>query len=71
MDSLVINCPDQRRFIHHCATTGQGTNENHKEADYSMRHFIDRVLVFTGDWRIVYQEPDAKPYSWYLVTQKA
>ena len=67
---LVLNAPDQRRFLAHCAATGQGTNDNHKEADYSMRNFIDRVLVFSGDWEIIHQDGDVKPYSWHLVARK-
>ena len=67
---LILNAPDQRRFLAHCAATGQGTNENHKEADYSLRTFIDRVLVFSGDWEIIYQDGNVKAYSWYLVARK-
>lgn len=67
---LILNGPDQRRFLAHCAATGQGTNENHKEADFSLRNFVDHVLVFTGDWEMLLEEPDIKPYSWYLVTRK-
>lgn len=68
--TLILNCPDQRRFLAHCHKTGQGINENHKEGDFSMRNFIDRVLVYAGDWEIVYQDPDVPPYSWYLVCAK-
>jgi predicted SAM-dependent methyltransferase len=68
--ALILNCPDQRRFVAHCARTGQSLNANHKEDDYSMRNFIDRVLFLTGDWQMVYENPDAAPYSWYLVVRK-
>jgi SAM-dependent methyltransferase len=67
---LVINCPDQRRFLAHCAATGQGTNDNHKEPDFSLRTFMDHVLVFTGTWNVVLQNADVPPYSWYLVLRK-
>jgi predicted SAM-dependent methyltransferase len=68
--ALILNCPDQRRFVAHCARTGQSLNANHKEDDYSMRNFIDRVLVLSGDWQMVYENPDAAPYSWHLVVRK-
>src|SRR4029077_10190349 len=35
---LILNCPDQRRFLSHCASTGQSINEAHKERDFSMRN---------------------------------
>ena len=67
---LIINCPDQRRFLAHCEATGQSINANHKESDFSLHNFRDRVLVLTGSWDIVYQDPAVPPYSWYLVARK-
>jgi predicted SAM-dependent methyltransferase len=67
---LILNGPDQRRFLAHCRETGQGTNENHKEPQYSLRGFTDYVLAFAGDWEILYENPDVKPYSWHLVARK-
>jgi predicted SAM-dependent methyltransferase len=67
---LILNCPDQKRFLDHCERTGQSLNCNHKEIDFSCQHFIDRVLVLTGSWDIVFKNPDVPPYSWYLVARK-
>jgi predicted SAM-dependent methyltransferase len=67
---LVLNCPDQKRFLDHCLKTGQSINANHKELDFSLRHFVDRVLVLAGRWDIVFQDPDVPPYSWYGVFRK-
>src|SRR4029077_1205065 len=67
---LILNAPDQRRFLAHCAATGQGTTDNHKERDFSLRTYMDHVLVFTGVWNVVHQSPDVPPYSWYLVLRK-
>ena len=67
---LILNCPDQRRFLAHCERTGQSINCNHKEQDFSLRNFCDRVLVFTGDWDIIYEDSDVPAYSWYLVARK-
>lgn len=67
---LVLNCPDQRRFLAHCERTGQSINCNHKESDFSLRNFCDRVLQWAGDWEIIYEDPDVKPYSWYLCARK-
>ena len=68
---LVLNCPDQKRFVAHCAATGQSLNANHKEMCFSLRGFVDKVLVVTGLWQIVYENPDVPPYSWHLVARKA
>jgi predicted SAM-dependent methyltransferase len=67
---LVINCPDQQRFLAHCGRTGQSINANHKEQDFSFRHFVDRCLVLAGRWDIVFHDADVPPYSWYGVFRK-
>lgn len=67
---LVTNCPDQQKFLAHCARTGQGTNDAHKEPDFSLQNFRDRVLAHTGPWEEVFVEPSAGAYSWYLVVKK-
>jgi hypothetical protein len=67
---LVLNGPDQRRFLAHCAATGQGTNENHKEPLYGLRGFKDHVLAFTGPWEILLEDPSVGAYSWLLVARK-
>lgn len=67
---LVINCPNQQKFLAHCAATGQSINANHKESNFSLSTFVDRVLVLTGHWDTVYQDLDVPPYSWYLVVRK-
>ena len=68
---MILNVPNQRRFLPHCAATGQSTNANHKEFAYSLRTFIDRVLVFSGAWELVHQDHDVPRYSWHLVARKA
>jgi SAM-dependent methyltransferase len=67
---LIINCPNQQRFLAHCAKTGQSINDAHKEPDYSLKNFVDRVLVFSGEWEIIHQDPQVGAYSWYLVARK-
>lgn len=67
---LVLNCPDQKRFLAHCAATGQSVNCNHKEGDFSLRNFRERVLVMTGNWEVVYEDGNVPPYSWYLVARR-
>ena len=67
---LVLNCPDQKRFLDHCERTGQSINCNHKEIDFSLRHFVDRVLVLTGAWDVIFKDENVDPYSWYLVARK-
>ena len=67
---LVLNCPDQKRFLDHCERTGQSINAHHKELDFSLRHFVDRVLALTGRWDTVFRDENVTPYSWYLVVRK-
>ncbi len=66
---LVTNCPDQQKFLAHCAKTSQGLNLAHKEPDFSLATF--RVLLsLTGPWEQVFVEPEHGPYSWLLVVRK-
>ena len=67
---LLILAPDQQRFLAHCAATGQSINDNHKEADYSLKTFKKRVLR-TGNIRAkVLAEEDFADYSWAIVLEK-
>jgi len=66
---LITNCPDQQKFLAHCAATGQGLNMNHKESDFSLKTFR-QVLALTGEWEELFVEPEAGAYSWYLVVRK-
>lgn len=68
---LVTNCPDQQRFLAHCAKTGQPGNLAHCESDFSLDNFKNRVLALTGPWEHVYEMPESGAYSWYLVVRKA
>lgn len=68
---LVANCPDQQRFLSYIAKNNQGNNLAHKEQDFSLETFKDRVLSQTGPWEHIYEMPDDGRYSWYLVMAKA
>lgn len=68
---VVTNCPDQQRFLSHCAATGQGLNLAHKEANFSLQTFKDTVLAHTGPWEVQHETPEHGPYSWLLVVAKA
>jgi len=68
--NLVINAPDQQRFLAHCKSTGQGLNAAHKEQDFSFATFW-RVLESVGKWdRLSLSDPFG-PYSWLAVWRKA
>lgn len=67
---LVTNCPDQQRFLAHCAATGQGLNLAHVESDWSLATFHAQVLEPTGPWEEVFCVPEHGAYSWLLVTRK-
>lgn len=68
---LVTNCPDQQKFLAHCAATNQGLNLAHKMADYSLETFTLKVLNQTGPWEGIFVERSHGPYSWLQVVKKA
>lgn len=68
---LVTNCPDQKRFKAYIALHNQGDNLAHKEPDFSLQTFRDRVLRHTGPWKVIDEMPDDGKYSWYQVLQKS
>jgi predicted SAM-dependent methyltransferase len=67
---IVTNCPDQQRFLAHCAATGQSINANHKEPDFSLHNFKTIVLPSTGKWDVIFEIDPFQEYSWLLVIKK-
>ncbi len=67
---IITNCPNQQRFLTHCAKTGQGLNLAHKEATFSLQTFKSNVLDKTGPWETVFEQDNFGPYSWLLVVRK-
>lgn len=67
---LITNCPNQQRFLSHCAATGQGTNDAHKELDFSLQTFKSKVLERTGNWEVIMEEEKFQEYSWLQVIKK-
>ena len=66
---LLINCPDQQKFLAHCSETGQPINLAHKEPDFSLESF-KRVLFSIGNWAIDFEEPNHGPYSFLIVARR-
>lgn len=67
---LITNCPDQKKFLAHCAATGQGTNDAHKEPDFSLQTFKSHVLPSTGNWEVLMEQESFQEYSWLQVIKK-
>lgn len=67
---LLTNCPDQQRFLAHCARTGQGTNDAHLEQDFSLATWNRHVVAHTGPWEIVLEVPEHGPYSFLQILRK-
>lgn len=67
---LLTNCPDQQKFLAHCAKTGQGTNDAHLEQDFSLEKWNHHVVANTGPWEVVLEEPNHGPYSFLQVLRK-
>ena len=70
-DSIIItNCPDQQTYVAHCSKHKSMPNQAHYEHDFSLVKFKE-VLNRVGNWEILFEQPVAMPYSWYLVVKKA
>jgi SAM-dependent methyltransferase len=67
---LITNCPDQPTYDKYCNDFGHPRNLAHLEPDFSLNKFKEKVLKPTGPWEVIFQQPVALPYSWYLVVKK-
>lgn len=67
---MVINCPDEPIYRAHCEKTGQPYNEAHKNADFSLATFKERIVPQTGPWEVVYENPLHGAYCWLLCLKK-
>jgi predicted SAM-dependent methyltransferase len=60
---LLVQAPDQQRFLRHIKKTNQGDNLAHKEQDFSI-HTFKKCLGETGNWNSIFEEPRHGEYSW-------
>lgn len=67
---LIVNCPDQPTYVKYCRENNHPYNEAHLEPTFSLATFKERVLRPTGPWEVIFEQPVALPYSWYLVVKK-
>lgn len=67
---LITNCPDQQRFLAHCALTSQPVNCAHKESTWSLETFRSEVIAPTGPWEEIFCVPEHGAYSWLTVHRK-
>jgi SAM-dependent methyltransferase len=67
---LITNCPDQQRFLAHCARTSQPINCAHKESTWSLETFRSEVIAPTGPWEEIFCVPEHGAYSWLTVHKK-
>jgi predicted SAM-dependent methyltransferase len=70
---LLLLAPDQKRFLVHCAHTGQPVNDAHKEPDFSLRTFKRKVLPFIAsryELRTLVEFDDLNEYSWGIVLER-
>lgn len=66
---LVTCCPDQAVYVKHCEKTGQPYNMAHKEPTFSLSTFTE-VVMRTGVWEVVYEDPLVATYSFHSVLRK-
>jgi len=67
---IIICCPDQQRFKAHCQATGQCLNSIHKEPDFSMQKFLEKVLPRVAVLTVIASRDNVGPYSWWCMLQK-
>lgn len=67
--NLVIFCPDEQIYRHHCQRTGQMYNTNHKHGDFSLTK-VKSMLQEIGGVEFIHENPLVDIYSWELVAQK-
>ena len=71
LGGLFVNCmPVEQIYRKHCEATGQNYNLAHKNADFDLQNFKDRVLKPTGPWRVIYETPLIDTYSFHIVVEK-
>lgn len=69
--NIVLYQPDQVAFDAHCAATGQGLNDAHKERDYSAERFFEKVLRWVNfKFKIAHRQDHVENYSWEMVITK-
>lgn len=66
------NMPDEIAYRKHCRDSGQEHLRNlaHKNEDFSLRNWNEKVIANTGPWEVVFEEPNHGPYSWLQVLKK-
>lgn len=68
---LFVNCmPVEQVYRAHCQATGQNYNLAHKNHDFSLANFKERVLRPTGPWRVEYECALIDTYSFHIVVSK-
>lgn len=65
---IILYCPDEAIYSKHCADTGQDYNLAHKNRDYSLKTFKERVLArLPQPIKIIHESPLVEIYSWEIV----
>lgn len=62
-----INCPTESIYRHICKTEGQSYNLAHKNENFSLETFKEKVVNESGPWEIELEVPQLGKYSWCLV----
>ena len=70
---LILCAPNQPRYAECCrkaGQTGDTINQAHKEADYSLGTFKDKVLTHIHGVSVVKEWDDVAGYSWCIVVSR-
>lgn len=71
--NLVLCAPNQQRYLAACkraGQTGDTINQAHKEADYSLETFKDKVLTHIHGVKVIKEWDDVADYSWCMVISR-
>lgn len=69
---LLVNCPDQQRYLQYNREHGTEdmVNQAHREESFSLATWNSEVIVHTGPWQMVFETDPFGPYSWLQCLRK-
>jgi len=67
--TLVIYCPDQKRYVEYCRAHRETSNPYHFYPDFSLEFVLARIPSDL-EYTIEHRDPEVDLYSWELVIRK-
>ena len=67
---IILYLPDEKLYRAHCDKAGKPRNSNHKNEDFSLVWFIEKLLSEINNVEIVHSNPHCEKYSFEIVMKK-